>query len=102
MITVQAIQEKTALAFNVPTTALASSRRCASYVLPRHAAMYLARNLTRLTLMEIGEAFGGRGHDTVIHAVQAMRQRLAKDPALARTIAALVLRLTPADEPAQK
>ena len=48
---------------------MSSRRRPAAIAFPRQVAMYLSRELTSCSLVEIGEAFGGRDHTTVIHAV---------------------------------
>ena len=55
-----------------------SKRRPAAIVRPRQIAMYLAREMTRKSLPEIGELFGGRDHSTVLHAankIAAERQQ---------------------------
>jgi chromosomal replication initiator protein len=46
---------------------------------PRQIAMYLSRQLTRHSLQEIGEAFGGRDHGTVIHAVKTVENMMEQD-----------------------
>ena len=43
---------------------------------PRRVAMLLARELTRLTTTDIGEAFGGRDHSTVVHALKKINTEL--------------------------
>ena len=47
---------------------MTSKRRPQNIAFPRQIAMYLARELTKTSLSEIGEAFGGRDHGTVLHA----------------------------------
>jgi chromosomal replication initiator protein len=54
--------------FDVRLADMTSRRRPASIAFPRQVAMFLSRSLTKGSLMEIGEAFGGRDHGTVIHA----------------------------------
>jgi len=49
---------------------MTSRRRPANIAFARQVAMFLSRKLTQSSLMEIGEAFGGRDHGTVIHAVR--------------------------------
>jgi chromosomal replication initiator protein len=46
---------------------------------PRQLAMYLARHRTQLSFAQIGRAFGGRDHSTVVHAFDAVSKRLASD-----------------------
>jgi chromosomal replication initiator protein len=48
-------------------------------VLPRQVAMYLAKELTQKSLPEIGEAFGGRDHTTVLHAVRKIAEQRQHD-----------------------
>ena len=62
------IQEVVARQYGVSRFDLLSSRRTANIVRPRQVAMYLSRQLTNLSLPEIGEAFGGKDHTTVLHS----------------------------------
>lgn len=76
--------------FGVKVEALASRRRTQSIVLPRQVAMYLLRQLTELSLVEIGSAFGGRDHTTVMYACERIGQRVSADPAFADKINGLI------------
>ena len=71
-----------------PELAVRTNRR--AYVLPRQIAMYIARQLTGASLQEIGRAFGGRHHATVVHAINKIEAMRRSDEALNRTIARLV------------
>jgi chromosomal replication initiator protein len=51
--------------------------------------MYLAKELTSLSLVEIGGYFGGRDHSTVLYAVDKIRGLLTQDPTLAELVAQL-------------
>ena len=62
---------------------ITSDRRHRSIVGPRHAAMWLARRLTPLSLPGIGQLFGARDHSTVWHALRAVDDRLRRDPKFA-------------------
>lgn len=74
---VAAVGEK----FGVKTEALVGKRRTQVIALPRQVAMYLMRQLTDLSLVEIGRAFGGRDHTTVIYACDKIARRInAEDP----------------------
>ena len=55
---------------------LLSKRRSRSVARPRQVAMALAKELTRHSLPEIGDAFGGRDHTTVIYAVDKIERKL--------------------------
>src|SRR5256886_12720657 len=49
--------------------------RTKTLTIPRQVAMYLARNMLAMQLVEIGQAFGGRDHSTVIHSVDKVERR---------------------------
>ncbi|MEP4076499.1 chromosomal replication initiator protein DnaA [Haloferula sp.] len=78
-VTVDAIQRTVAEHFDIRLADMSSRRRPASIAGPRQIAMYLSRTLTKSSLVEIGEAFGGRDHGTVIHAVKKVRERIELD-----------------------
>ena len=68
---VQAVSEH----FDVRITDIQSKKRSQSIALPRQVCMYLARNLTRHSLEEIGGHLGGRDHSTVVHACGKIEQK---------------------------
>ncbi len=86
-ITIDAIQRAVAEHFDVRLADMTSRRRPASIAFPRQIAMFLSRSLTKGSLMEIGEAFGGRDHGTVIHACKKVGERLGDEPGLKEVIA---------------
>ena len=57
--------------------------------LPRQVAMYLSRTLTKHSLQEIGDAFGGRDHGTVIHACKAVDNMMEQDATMRGSVAFL-------------
>ena len=57
---------------------------------PRQLAMYLVKELTGASLPEIGRAFGGKHHTTVLHSVQKIERLRQTDPDLNRTIHKLI------------
>jgi chromosomal replication initiator protein len=61
-------------------------RRPASIAFPRQVAMYLARELTKASLNEIGDAFGGRDHGTVLHACKLVKRRMSEQDNIRQTI----------------
>ena len=81
------IQRATAHHFNVSVNELLSERRLRKLAMPRHAAMYLAKQLTVKSFAEIGRAFAGIDHSTVVHAVKGIEARLPFDGELAHHIA---------------
>jgi chromosomal replication initiator protein len=60
---------------------------------PRQVAMYLTRRLTEHSLVEIGQAFGGRDHGTVMHAYKTVSARMANEPRLAAKVTAAEMAL---------
>jgi chromosomal replication initiator protein len=78
-VTVDAIQRTVAEHYDIRLADMTSRRRPASIAGPRQIAMFLSRTLTKSSLVEIGEAFGGRDHGTVIHAVKKVRERIELD-----------------------
>jgi chromosomal replication initiator protein len=62
--------------FDVSTEEISSPSRSRPLVNARQVAMYLCRELTDLSLIKIGERFGGRDHSTVVFAVNKVRQQM--------------------------
>ncbi|MGI4851687.1 MAG: chromosomal replication initiator protein DnaA [Janthinobacterium lividum] len=73
-VSIDEIQKKVAEHFNIKLSDMYSSRRLQSVARPRQIAMYLAKQLTSLSLPEIGRKFGGRDHTTVIHAIKKVEE----------------------------
>ncbi|MDR1190766.1 MAG: chromosomal replication initiator protein DnaA [Verrucomicrobiales bacterium] len=78
-LTVEDIQKKVAEAFDIRLTDMASKKRPNNIAIPRMAAMFLCRKLTPKSLQEIGTAFGGRDHGTVLHACKKIEELLARE-----------------------
>src|SRR5262245_7389063 len=83
--TIDDIQTKASEFFNVRLADLRGNSRTRTVPLPRQIAMYLARHLTHASLNEVGSAFGGKDHTTVLHAVSRIQALLQEDPALKDT-----------------
>lgn len=92
-ISIDAIQKLVAEHFDVRLADMTSRRRPASIAFPRQVAMFLSRSLTRGSLMEIGEAFGGRDHGTVIHACKKVGERIDGEPGIKEMIARIEAQL---------
>jgi len=75
--------------FGVRPADLQSRKRSQSIALPRQVCMYLARNLTRYSLEEIGGHLGGRDHSTVLHACNKIDELCRSDPATQARLAEL-------------
>ena len=92
-VSIDAIQKAVAEHFDVRLADMTSRRRPASIAFPRQIAMYLSRSLTKGSLMEIGEAFGGRDHGTVIHACKKVGEKIDDEAGLKETIARIEAQL---------
>jgi chromosomal replication initiator protein len=82
-ITIENIQKTVAEYFQIRTSDLLSSKRSRSIARPRQIAMTLAKELTNHSLPEIGNAFGGRDHTTVIHATRKVKELRESDSKIA-------------------
>jgi chromosomal replication initiator protein len=94
LVTIENIQKTVADYYKVRVADLLSKRRSRSVARPRQVAMALAKELTSHSLPEIGDAFGGRDHTTVLHACKRIKElrgeetRMAEDYSnLLRTLA---------------
>ncbi|MFN8177592.1 MAG: chromosomal replication initiator protein DnaA [bacterium] len=80
IVTVEQIQRLVADHYGIPEEAMKVRKRTISIAFPRQVAMYLCRELTDLSLSEIGSRFGGRDHTTVMHACEKIGQARERDP----------------------
>ncbi len=85
-ITIEAILDAVTARFSVRLADLQSKKRSRSIAFPRQVCMYLARQLTRHSLEEIGGYFGGRDHTTVMHANRTIEHMASKDTQLQATL----------------
>ena len=81
-LTILTIQQAVAKEWGVTVDGLRSKTRTKTLTTPRQIAMYLTRELLSTQLVEIGNAFGGRDHSTVIHSLEKVQQTLTADSAL--------------------
>ena len=79
ILTIETIQKRVADHFQIRHSDMTSKRRPNNIAIPRQIAMFLARTLTKHSLQEIGDAFGGRDHGTVIHACKAVDNMCEQD-----------------------
>ena len=79
VLTIETIQKRVADHFQIRHSDMTSKRRPNNIAIPRQIAMFLARTLTKHSLQEIGDAFGGRDHGTVIHACKAVDNMMEQD-----------------------
>ena len=78
-ISIQSIQSAVAREWGVTTDGLRSKIRTKTLTVPRQVSMFLIRELLGLQLVEIGNAFGGRDHSTVIHSLDRVQEQLKTD-----------------------
>ena len=95
-ITIELIQRRVGEYFQLSPEELKSTHRQRSILHPRQMAMYLCRKLTESSLPEIGRAFGGRDHSTVLHAVEKIEGEITQDDHKKRTMNYLVQIITTA------
>ncbi|MDR2662316.1 MAG: chromosomal replication initiator protein DnaA [Treponema sp.] len=89
-LSIEIIQRVVAEEFHLSPNDLKGKKRTQSIVYPRQLAMYIIRELTEYTTTEIGQAFGGRDHTTVMHACQKMEDRINSDPSMDSTVQRLI------------
>jgi len=94
VITMEHIQRKVAEFFGIKLSDMRAKNRTKSVAFPRQIAMYLSRQLTHSSLSDIGRAFGGKDHTTVIHAVSKLQVLIQEDPKLKHTIDTLTQGIT--------
>lgn len=92
-VTIDKIQRVVAEHYDVRLADMTSKRRPACIAFPRQVAMALARDMTRASYSEIGAAFGGRDHGTVMHACRLITSRMSEDPKVRSVVLLLESRL---------
>lgn len=88
-ITVAAIEARVCQEFAVTPRDMASSCRARPIARPRQVAMYLSRQLTTMSLPEIGRHFGNRDHTTVMHAIRKIAEMILADQTFALRVASV-------------
>jgi chromosomal replication initiator protein len=89
-ITIDSIQKAVAERFAIKPAQLKEKSNRKEVVLPRQVAMYLVKELTAASLPEIGRAFGGKHHTTVIHSINKIEAQRATDTDLNKMINSLI------------
>ncbi len=89
-VTMENIQKTVADYYKIKVAEMYSKKRTRNFARPRQVAMALSRELTNHSFPEIGEAFGGRHHTTVMHACDEIDLLRQNDPTVARDISFLV------------
>ena len=94
LVTIENIQKTVADYYKVRVADLLSKRRSRSVARPRQVAMALAKELTSQSLPEIGDAFGGRDHTTVLHACKRIKELRDTDIRMSEDYSNLLRTLT--------
>ncbi len=95
-VSIDLIQRRVAETYDLRLADMTSKRRPANIAVPRMVAMYLSRRLTTASLNEIGDAFGGRDHGTVLHANKTIELKMKDDEKLRRIVNYLAEKLVAA------
>jgi len=80
-VTVEDIQKKIAEYYGIPNKEMRSSKRSRNLAFPRQVAMYACKELTQLSLPEIGAQFGDRDHTTILYAYRKIEKKCQDEPA---------------------
>ena len=89
-VTIDGIQKAVAERFEIKQSQLKEKSNTRQIVHPRQVAMYLVKELTNASLPEIGRAFGGKHHTTVMHSIKRIEQQRQTDPDLNRILHSLI------------
>ena len=89
-VSIDAIQKAVADWFQIKQSQLKEKSNTKKVVYPRQIAMYLVKELTHASLPEIGRAFGGKHHTTVIHSIKKIEDSRQNDRELNRTLHSLM------------
>lgn len=81
-ISIDVIQKVVADNYQVSISDLKSKKRDKKYVIPRQIAIYIAREITEISYMELGNEFGGKDHSTIMHACEKISEQIKFDPSL--------------------
>lgn len=93
IIDIDTIQKRVANHYHLMVSDFKAKRRNKNIVLARQIAMFLARELTNLSLPEIGQSFGGKDHTTVLHAYNKIKCIVDNDPGFKESINRIVFEI---------
>lgn len=89
VINIQQIQRTVAAHYRISVDELVSKSNARQFSLPRQVAMYLCKKLTKHSYPEIGRAFGGKHHTTVIHSFEKIESLMLRDSTLQKGVTSL-------------
>ncbi|MEM0896986.1 MAG: chromosomal replication initiator protein DnaA [Verrucomicrobiota bacterium] len=93
-VSVSRVQKEVSDFYDIRLADMTSHRRPANIAFPRQVAMYLTRTLTDMSLVEIGQSFGGRDHGTVIYACKQVEKKMATTKEIRQAVSILSNRLS--------
>jgi chromosomal replication initiator protein len=96
-ITAELVIDVVAEHYDITPAMIISKNKSKNIAYPRQIAMYLCKQLTSMSLSEIGAAMGNRDHSTVIHGCRNIEDEKNKNPQLANTISVLIKKINPDD-----
>ena len=94
MVSIENIMKTVAQYYKIRVSDLTAKKRTRSIARPRQLAMALAKELTNHSLPEIGDAFGGRDHTTVLHGCRTIKELKESDARIAEDFSNLLRMLT--------
>lgn len=89
-VTVEKILEEVGRTYGVAPEDIVSQKRKAAISTARHISMYIVREITQMSMVEIGQTFGGRDHSTVVYAIKQVEQNLLKDSYTKATVGDII------------
>lgn len=89
-ITIESIREYIAQKYNIMVDDLLSKSNKREIAVPRQIAMFICKKLTHIPMHEIGRAFGGKHHSTVLHSIKKVENNIDNDPDFAREINSII------------
>ncbi|MDP8264881.1 MAG: chromosomal replication initiator protein DnaA [Candidatus Aceula lacicola] len=93
LVNVDMIQKIVSDYYNISLHDIRATKRHKNIVLPRQIAMYLSRQLTNLSLPEIGAAFGGKDHTTVLHSCKKIEKEINENNVLKQSMEHLAIEI---------
>jgi len=85
-VTVERIISEVARTYGVSSQDIRSTKRAAPISAARQTSMYIVRNITQMSMSDIGKEFGGKDHATVVYALQQVEKKMAKDMRYKETV----------------
>ncbi len=92
-ITLDDILECVAEYYSVPISDIKAKKRSKTFLIPRQVSIYLARELTEMSLPELGTAFGGKDHTTILHSYNKIKKLINEDGDIKKAVEAITRKL---------